>query len=437
MKFFFLIFSGLQLFISHFLFGQSWPNKKGYPEIGMKCPDFKLSDIRYYKLNQATLRDFEGKWLILDFWSKGCSGCIAQFPKLDSINKKFKDELQVILIGQNTNRYNRDIDVLFEKVKVKQQINLPIAYDSILFEQFGIMGVPGVVIIDPEGVVKAVTYSITPEKVSDLLNGKPVYFEYKPNLHEANEIDSINKNTLRPGKMIEEILSGSYISKWEHKTQKRSIVLSIENNLKEGYFSVTGASLIDLYKYAYIGRYSWWNDDSLNFTMSQHPLFELSDPGPFDINFDTGKGGYNYYLRTPVEIASVSYFQQVMKRDLKQFFGYEISFESRDVLCYRLTASEDAKRKLATKNGQRKYHHDFASLQLINVPVKSLVSYIQSNTVQDYPIIDNTGIASNIDISLEVMLTDLNDVKRELGRYGLKLEKGTTKMTMMVFRNGK
>ncbi|MBL7750868.1 MAG: redoxin domain-containing protein [Chitinophagaceae bacterium] len=437
MKLSFLGLLLLQILLSRSLTGQSNQNQKNYPETGALCPDFVLSDIRNFKFKQASLKDFKGKWLLLDFWSKGCSGCITQFPKLNAINEKHKDVLQVLLVGQNSVRYNKDIDMLFEKIREKQQLNLPIAYDSVLFEQFGIMGVPGVIILDPDGIVKAVTYGVTPEKISALLGGRPVYFEHKPNIYEVRELDSVKINSDGPTNNSEDILVGSYLSKWKSKTQRRSIVLSVENNLSEGYFNVIGASLIDLYKYAYVGRCIWWNNDSLNYTLSQHPVFEFSDKDLFEIDYDTGEGGYNYYLRIPADKASLSNFQQIMKQDLTQLFGYEVSFEKREVPCFRLTASEDARKKLVTRNGQVKYYQDFATLQLENVPVKSLIGFIQSNTSQDYPVIDNTGITSNIDISLEVMLTDLDDVKKQLGKKGLKLEKGSIMMMAMVFRKGK
>jgi hypothetical protein len=56
---------------------------KCYPEVGKPCPDFTLHNIEYYSKKEASVKDFRGKWLILDFWNKGCGACIASFPKIN------------------------------------------------------------------------------------------------------------------------------------------------------------------------------------------------------------------------------------------------------------------------------------------------------------------------------------------------------------------
>ena len=61
------------------------------PEVGRPIPKFTLSDIQYYEKKNVSQADFIGKWLILDFFSESCSACFKSFPKINELQKEFKD----------------------------------------------------------------------------------------------------------------------------------------------------------------------------------------------------------------------------------------------------------------------------------------------------------------------------------------------------------
>src|SRR5438309_1226849 len=86
-----------------------------YPEIGKPCPDFTLNEIYNYPKSKASLQDFKGKWLILDFWSRGCTACIQSFPKLNELTKEFKDKVQIVLVGVD----DKLIRKMYEKFRQK------------------------------------------------------------------------------------------------------------------------------------------------------------------------------------------------------------------------------------------------------------------------------------------------------------------------------
>ncbi|HVZ96308.1 MAG TPA: redoxin domain-containing protein, partial [Chitinophagaceae bacterium] len=73
-------------------------NNLSEPEVGKPCPPFFLKRIDYYTKKTASLDDFEGKWLVLDFWAKNCSGCIASFPAIKKEQQELKDKLQFVMI---------------------------------------------------------------------------------------------------------------------------------------------------------------------------------------------------------------------------------------------------------------------------------------------------------------------------------------------------
>src|SRR5436190_7179722 len=117
--------------------------EKNFPEVGKKCPDFHLSDVSNYSKKTVSLNDFNDKWLVLDFWNKGCMGCLNSFPKMDSISRKYNDKMQFISVGYTGSQYEKTPDdkairLLYERLRKKLDLHFTIAFDSVLFHQFGI-----------------------------------------------------------------------------------------------------------------------------------------------------------------------------------------------------------------------------------------------------------------------------------------------------------
>jgi thiol-disulfide isomerase/thioredoxin len=54
--------------------------------------------------NNRTLKtsDYSDQLVILDFWSIGCSSCVAALPKLDSLQEEFKSKIKIIPITRET-----------------------------------------------------------------------------------------------------------------------------------------------------------------------------------------------------------------------------------------------------------------------------------------------------------------------------------------------
>jgi|GEM_PF-662555 len=62
----------------------------------------RLPDLEFKMLNYATptlkLSELKGKIIILDFWATWCSPCIAEFPRMDTLRKKFAGKIEIIPI---------------------------------------------------------------------------------------------------------------------------------------------------------------------------------------------------------------------------------------------------------------------------------------------------------------------------------------------------
>lgn len=100
----------------------------------------------------AMLSDYmkEGKYLLVDFWSSGCHYCRAAMPFLAEIRKYHADEVTILSVGVlEASREDND--------HAKQELG--ITWDTLFdkysrsVEEYGIDGVPTLLLVDPEGTI--------------------------------------------------------------------------------------------------------------------------------------------------------------------------------------------------------------------------------------------------------------------------------------------
>lgn len=404
--------------------------EQDYPVVGEQIPNFKLTNVHYYSQKTFDPQEVKGKWIILDFWSKGCVACVQSFPKVNELQDEFKDDIQFLLIGKN-DKYNRNIEQVFEKYRKKLGLNLAIAYDSAIFKQFRIQGVPYVVVIDPEKKVYAITGSqfFTPEKIKALFDkGKPLAISpgstgrWKHLLSET-EIESSNflyRSVLSP--YGGEAMSGSFV---------------IDQYASQGYHQVVRANLFQLYKIAWFGMGYWPGGDFYN-SHWQDPVLEIMDSSAFQFNYDTYEGFYNYSLTVPKAKATKAYLMEVMQRDLKNYFGYEVAIETRMMPYWKLTATENARKNLKTKSKIHKGGFEPIGIDGERIMVENILNEIERyNSDEHFPFIDETNIKGLIDISFSAVMTDMEDVSKALKKHGLILEKSKKEFKVLVIRDPK
>jgi thiol-disulfide isomerase/thioredoxin len=99
---------------------------------------------------QYRLADWQGKYVLVNFWATWCAPCRKEMPGLDALQQKFGgDNFEVVTIatGRNTlagiNRFFKEVDVQ----------NLPIFLDpkQKLAREMAVLGLPITVILNPEG----------------------------------------------------------------------------------------------------------------------------------------------------------------------------------------------------------------------------------------------------------------------------------------------
>jgi len=123
------------------------PGKK----VDVTAPDFTLPVIHGAKAGESIrLSDYAGRVVVLDFWASWCGPCKKQMPILDRVAKEYADA-DVTFLGVNTDT---------EAAPALEFLNAnPVSYASVLdltgevSRNFGVTGLPTLVIIDAKGKV--------------------------------------------------------------------------------------------------------------------------------------------------------------------------------------------------------------------------------------------------------------------------------------------
>ena len=100
--------------------------------------------------NEFTLADWDGKYVLLNFWATWCAPCRKEMPALNALQTDYQgDAFEVVTIATGRNELT-GINRFFDEVGVDA---LPILLDprSGLSRDMAVLGLPVTVIIDPEG----------------------------------------------------------------------------------------------------------------------------------------------------------------------------------------------------------------------------------------------------------------------------------------------
>lgn len=113
--------------------------------INSKAPDFSISDTLG---NKIKLKDFKGKYLLIDFWASWCSPCRANNPLLKTIYNKYKGlELLSISVDKEVDAWKNAI--LKDGMNWTNGSDLKFYSNKSVAFNYGVYGVPYYVLIDP------------------------------------------------------------------------------------------------------------------------------------------------------------------------------------------------------------------------------------------------------------------------------------------------
>lgn len=179
-------------------------------DLGSKAPDIVFSQCLNSSIEAGYLKN---KYIILDFWATWCGPCIASFPHLNELSKKFASDSVVfaIISSEETSKVAKFlktrniqalhlIDSITDQSKQRAKVN---SLYGLTAQAFKVEGIPHCVVIDNQGIVRWIGSSkeLKEEDLRNILNGKATTAEKK----RKEEIEAYHKKKERQKAIFEQI----------------------------------------------------------------------------------------------------------------------------------------------------------------------------------------------------------------------------------------
>jgi thiol-disulfide isomerase/thioredoxin len=385
---------------------------------GEKVPDITFTILNNGKVNTATLADFKGKIVILDYWSIWCGSCIAAFPKLQALQEKFRKDVEILPVSFLHSP--QTVQGFIKRRKgTEDEIKLPLAIfentNNKLFRSLPTTGYPYEIWIDRNGnfIQASESSDINEANLVKVIKGGVLNFKshnLQMNFDQKKPLLTDNNGGPDTGFAFRSLITKYIDSIPANRTEKTSNHILLVNR-----------SIGELVKMAVKNGI---NDDPYNKSV----FFEGTDscknhvlPSPekfLDHQWEEANL-YCYDLKLPAGYSKEELFQ-FMHDDLDRFFRIKTSWEMHLMKCFILERTDSIDR-LSSKANQIKAVVKKDRIDIANMKVKSFLDYLPG---KEKPIlIDDTGITNNIDINIALPEKfDIAFYNTQLSRFGLKFE---------------
>jgi thiol-disulfide isomerase/thioredoxin len=375
---------------------------------------------------QRSLASYQGRWLVLDFWTKTCISCIKGFPKLQQLSDSLKNEVDFLLVGNNEKKYNSGIQQMYARIAKQESLELDVAFDSVIFKAFGVWTTPHVVIISPDGLI-AKSGGGSELSLTNLRNIMSAWNKPPGRAGIKASITPMKKISL------EQNGPSAHMSELNADFPQASIGTSdFQQAYQNGQLQTTGLSLSSLYLLSYFGKTRWFSRNPAYATLWPMPVFELADTSSFVAHFPTGTGYYTYHLSMSQKNTPISIAMLAMQLDLEKWFGYKASIQSRQMPVYKLISLSDAAyQNLKSRSIKRTKLADHSGLELKKGEIEEIIWMLAAYHPRNIWI-DQTEITGDIDISLNASLANLPSLRKALQANGLDIIPAVKLMQVLI-----
>ncbi|WP_057937901.1 TlpA family protein disulfide reductase [Algoriphagus resistens] len=398
--------------------------------IGDQIPSgIEFSEVLHYNSDKLRLDDYQGKYVILEFWAPTCTASIASLPQLDAIQRKYGDRIAILPISVFAE------DKIAETISGNERleaVELPLIVNAgKMRSYFPHKVIPHLVVLDPKGSVIAITgiEDLTEANLEKLLSTAISPFRYKEDVQIQLPIKAKlltetpqlpNKNIWFESAMTGYIpgVTGSLIQQFGAMSHIRIVNMSL---LYHYQLAFSGRDLVD-----YFGRNRM---DTEGFDTEE--LWSNKMGMDYDDWMAEGTHVFGYELIAP------SYMDpyRLMREDLKRYFPHiEAGIEDRSKTVYALVQQEG--KSYPPSTGNPKSYSTSQGVKMVNYPLQGFVYHLNSLFYANspYPIVNLTGIDYPIDLSLDTRIGDYDQLKQALRAKGLDLVKREETLPVLVLK---
>lgn len=153
--------------------GPNWP--------ALKEKDLFADDVRGKPAPKFEVENYmnaepdrKGKVVLIDFWATWCGPCRKAIPELNEIQEKFKDDLVVIGISDESPATVQDF-----MAKTEMKYTSAIDMQATMKKAINVRGIPHVIIVSTDGIVRWQGFPLDendplkPEVVKQIIDADP------------------------------------------------------------------------------------------------------------------------------------------------------------------------------------------------------------------------------------------------------------------------
>jgi uncharacterized protein (TIGR03435 family) len=333
-----------------------------------------------------------GHAVVVEFWSTWCAPCIAALPHWNELVAEMAGE-PVRFVSITTEDAEK-VRPFLERKPIAGVVALD--PDRSVFDAYGVRGIPHTVLIDPQGVVRAVTRpeDVDARAVRDLLAGKA------PQVRAQVDIEEQLRSVLAPRQGAAEPLARAVV---------RPSAASEEQAMAFGpdFAVATGTPALTALALAF--------STAPTRVVAEAPLPD----GLFDLAFATAGG-------EPALFA-------LMESAVSGAFGVEAKRERREVEVFLLRAADGGEVRLPETEGPMSYKADRDSIQGDAIRMLSLTASLERTLGR--PVLDETGWKGRFAVDLAWTEDDVASLREALrSKLGLDLVPATREVELLVVR---
>lgn len=368
-------------------------------KVGDSVPDFTFEKVVNHSKPTLNLREAKGKILIIEFWGTWCGPCIPHLEHLDGLQKKFKDDIVVVGISDDT-------EERLNKFLLKRPVGLPLVADP--FDKkskfFKIEGVPITYVIDKSSKILAITSpnEITEESLKKLIENKPIDFKYNAGKSFTNadpfgvDLKTTYSFTIKPA--IDTIPG------------------TIFKTHIQGVFSGRRLSFINVTPNFFIEK---------AFQKTSYQTLVLTDKSKFEYR---PENIFSYDIIVPEDEKDNLYL--ITQEEIRKRLKYKIYLEQRNTNVYIL---KNISENIILKPSQRSQEQSFTygkrpRISAEGSELSSLKEFLEDQV--HALIIDETGLKGKYDYTIDFQ--NQPELLEELKKIGLTLEKATRMIEVLV-----
>ncbi|WP_282066814.1 TlpA family protein disulfide reductase [Bacillus pumilus] len=127
-------------------------------EKGDQAPDFELKTLDG---QTASLSDYQGKKVLVNFWATWCKPCRTEMPDLDAIRSEY-DQVEVLAVNLTTTEKSVDHVAAFAD---ELKLSFPILLDQKGIQaRYQVLSYPTTYILDEKGRIVSVKHQMLTKK---------------------------------------------------------------------------------------------------------------------------------------------------------------------------------------------------------------------------------------------------------------------------------